>query len=80
MLHAVLVGDGEKTKELASRKRWLATVQYIDKSTSRIPFDEFSDLGGIIEGGPDWNLIEHIHVTLTQKSFIGQEYDPDPSF
>lgn len=52
-------------------KRWRAAITYIDGSGIVFYFDEFVDLGAAIEGGPNWNLIGGISLSLTERSPIG---------
>jgi hypothetical protein len=33
-----------------------------------LTFEEFEDLGELIETGPDWNEIENITITLNRRS------------
>ena len=55
--------------------RWQAAIVYTDQSARESglyivdkDFEEFSDLGEIIEAGPDWNTIERITITLLRRT------------
>lgn len=46
-------------------RRWKARVFYsTPRQTKTLNFDEFHELGDMIEDGPDWNEIERIEVVL----------------
>lgn len=44
--------------------RWNATINFNGGETRSVGFEEFEDLGGIIERGPDWKCIENIDIKL----------------
>lgn len=51
-------------------KRWSVAISY--RAEARLApavttFEEFEDLGRVIEGGPDWNLIEAIVIRLDRR-------------
>jgi len=51
--------------------RWMAEIRFRLKDevvNVTAPFEEFEDLGDIVETGPDWNLIDSITVTLNRSS------------
>lgn len=54
------------TKKRIPKKRWAAIIGYVDYSCDKVSFDEFTELGEIIEKGPDWNLIESINISLNR--------------
>jgi hypothetical protein len=50
--------------------RWMAEIRYrtpIDPDHT-VTFDEFAELGRIIEQGPDWHEIENITITLNRSA------------
>jgi hypothetical protein len=50
-------------------KRWQAIIQYQGENAPRVSqFEEFDELGEIVEQGPDWNLIAHFEVKLLRRS------------
>jgi hypothetical protein len=50
-------------------KRWQAIIQYQAENAPRVTqFEEFDELGEIVEQGPDWNLIAHFEVKLLRRS------------
>jgi hypothetical protein len=57
----------------AEEKRWRAVIQYHDSSTTTKTFDEFSELGDIIERGPDWRFIHNITVHLAARAPLGED-------
>lgn len=51
--------------------RWLATIHYrFDMGVVGIVvgFEEFTDLGEVIEQGPDWDTIVEISITRMRDS------------
>jgi len=54
-----------------SNKRWRAVITYFDGSHDIVQFDEFDELGGEIEHGPNWNLISLISIYLNHPNPIG---------
>ena len=51
----------KKTVEPA-KARWTARVKFKDAPSYVIYFDEFDELGDIMEAGPDWTGIEAITI------------------
>ena len=50
-------------------KRWQAIIQYQGENAPRVTqFEEFDELGDIVELGPDWSLIAHFEVQLLRRS------------
>jgi hypothetical protein len=50
-------------------KRWRAIIQYQGVNAPCITqFEEFDELGEIVEQGPDWDLIAHFEVKLLRRS------------
>lgn len=51
--------------------RWMAEIRFQRNDEEAFfvtQFEEFEDLGDIVERGPDWNLIESITVTLNRPT------------
>lgn len=52
-------------------KRWEAVITYrTDNGLIDVPhmFEEFDELGVLVENGPDWNAIDHVDVRLIRRS------------
>jgi len=60
-------------------KRWHAIVAYDDLKFDEYGFDEFSELGAFIEGGPNFYTIQHISIAIDpdvdRKSFLDRSDD-----
>lgn len=57
-------------------KRWQATITYRTENGSTqsvVEFEEFEDLGEIVERGPCWTIIEDIRVELQRAHFDDPE-------
>ena len=62
---------------LRTDKRWKAVLEYRTDEAAKIIecyFEEIADLHGIIEHGPDWNLLIRCTVTLNRPD-DGQHQD-----
>lgn len=46
-----------------ARYRWKVEITLVDGSSEGVYIQEIRDLHDVIEGGPDWRLIDHIHIT-----------------
>jgi hypothetical protein len=62
---------GDMCRQVSTRlqplKRWTAKLTYADNNESyTTDFDEFDQLGGMVEQGPDWNTIDQIIITLNR--------------
>jgi hypothetical protein len=56
-------------REHVQTKRWQAIIQYQGENAPRATqFEEFDELGEIVEQGPDWNLIAEFEVKLLRRS------------
>lgn len=57
------MGLFQTSGEPMTQKRWLAKVYYIDgRSTDAFEIDELEELQDIVEGGPDFGLIQKIEI------------------
>jgi hypothetical protein len=51
-----------------TNKRWSARLIYTDDDESfTYEFDEFDQLGGMVEHGPNWNELVQIVITLNRE-------------
>ncbi len=58
----------DKIRERETRiKRWKAVITYDDGKSKEVNIEELEELHDIIEGGPDWNLINDVKITYNLK-------------
>jgi hypothetical protein len=50
------------------RHRWGIMVLWDNDFITHDGIDELAELQGIVERGPDWNMIERIEITLNRWS------------
>jgi hypothetical protein len=49
-------------------KRWTAKLTYDDERDNRIcEFEEFDELGAVVERGPNWYGLKQIVITLNHR-------------
>lgn len=52
----------------ANTKRWKVETTYHDRPVQMIYVEEIKELQAVVEHGPDWNLLDHITITLNRRS------------
>lgn len=65
-------GTLRKPRPLLKGTRWKAAVTYVVDGNQLegmvLPFDEFDELGAMIEAGPSFAAIENIVITFTGET------------